>query len=316
MDRSTLRRGVVTRILLLGRDGQLGWELQRSLAPLGEVIALGRAQADLEQPETLRDTIRSNAPDLVVNAAAYTAVDKAESEPDLALLVNGHAVRVLAEEAGKLGALLIHYSTDYVFDGSKSVPYTEDDAPNPISVYGRTKLEGDRAIQASGCRHLIFRTSWVYAARGGNFVKTILRLAGERDELRVVADQIGAPTAAELLADATALCVGFVTHFPERFGDTNGIYNLVASGETSWHSYARFVVDNAARLGLPLKLAAGSIRPIATSEYPLPAARPLNSRLATGKLNKVFGIELPHWQIHLERVIAELVACRQGTGGR
>ena len=311
MDRSTLRRGVVTRILLLGRNGQLGWELQRSLAPLGEVIALNRAQADLEKPATLRDTIRSNAPDLVVNAAAYTAVDKAESEPDLALLVNGHAVRVLAEEAGKLGALLVHYSTDYVFDGSKSGPYTEDDAPNPLSVYGRTKLEGERAIRASGCRHLIFRTSWVYAARGGNFVKTILRLAGERDELRVVADQIGAPTSAELLADVTALCAGFVTHFPERFARVAGTYNLVASGETSWHNYAQFVVENAARLGLPLKLASGSIRPIATSEYPLPAQRPLNSRLATDKLRRVFGIELPHWQIHLERVIAELVAAQK-----
>lgn len=297
----------MSRILLLGRDGQLGWELQRSLAPLGEVIALNRAQADLEKPATLSDTIRSNAPDLIVNAAAYTAVDKAESEPDLALLVNGHAVRVLAEEAGKLGALLVHYSTDYVFDGSKSGPYTEDDAPNPLSVYGRTKLDGERAIQASGCRHLIFRTSWVYAARGGNFVKTILRLAGERDELRVVADQIGAPTSAELLADVTALCAGFVTHFPERFAGAEGTYNLVSAGEISWHNYAQFVVENAARLGLPLKLASGSIRQIATSEYPLPAARPLNSRLATDKLRRVFGIELPHWQIHLERVIAELV---------
>ncbi|MDP2707324.1 MAG: dTDP-4-dehydrorhamnose reductase, partial [Burkholderiales bacterium] len=285
----------MTRILLLGRNGQLGWELQRSLAPLGEVIALSRAQADLEKPETLRGIIRSNAPDLIVNAAAYTAVDKAESEPDLALLVNGHAVRVLAEEAGKLGALLVHYSTDYVFDGSKSSPYTEDDAPNPLSVYGRTKLDGERAIRASGCRHLIFRTSWVYAARGSNFVKTILRLAGERDELRVVADQIGAPTSAELLADATALCAGFVTHFPERFAGVAGTYNLVASGETSWHNYARFVVENAARLGLSLKLAPGAIRPIATSEYSLPAARPLNSRLATGKLKRVFDIELPHW---------------------
>lgn len=298
----------MTRILLLGRDGQLGWELQRSLAPLGKLIALSRAQADLEKPATLRDTIRSNAPDLIVNAAAYTAVDKAESEPDLALLVNGHAVQVLAEEAGKLGALLVHYSTDYVFDGSKSGPYTEDDAPNPLGVYGRTKLDGERAIRASGCRHLIFRTSWVYAARGGNFVKTILRLAGERDELRVVADQIGAPTSAELLADVTALCAGFITHFPERFAGVAGTYNLVASGETSWHNYAQFVVENAARLGRPLKLAPEAIRQIATSEYPLPAARPLNSRLATDKLKRVFGIELPHWKIHLERVIDELVS--------
>jgi len=306
----------MTRILLLGRDGQVGWELQRSLAPLGTVIAPGLDELVFEQFDVLKAVVRKHAPHLIVNAAAYTAVDKAESEPDAAATVNSQAVGVLAEEAKKLGALLIHYSTDYVFDGSKPGPYTEDDAPNPISVYGRTKLEGDRAIQASGCRHLIFRTSWVYAARGGNFAKTILRLAGERDELKIVADQVGAPTSAELIADVTALCVGLVTHCPERFAATDGIYNLVASGETSWHDYAKFVVESATRLGLPLKLASGSIRPIATREYPLPAARPLNSRLATGKLNRVFGIELPHWQIHLERVIAELVACRQGTGGR
>jgi len=297
----------MTRILLLGRDGQVGWELQRSLAPLGVVIALSRAEADLEKTETLGDIIRKNAPDLIVNAAAYTAVDKAASEPDLAATVNSRAVYVLAEEAKKLGALLVHYSTDYVFDGSKPGSYTEDDAPNPISVYGRTKLEGDRAIQASGCRHLIFRTSWVYAARGGNFVKTILRLARERDELKIVADQVGAPTSAELIADVTALCVGYVTHCPERFAGTDGIYNLVASGETSWHNYAQFVVENAARLGLLLKLAPGSIRPIATSEYPLPAKRPANSRLATAKLNRVFGIEFPHWHIHLKRLLEELV---------
>ena len=301
----------MTRILLLGRDGQVGWELQRSLAPLGAVIAPSLDELQFEQFDTLRAVVRKNVPHLIVNAAAYTAVDKAESEPDLAMIVNGHAVRVLAEEAKKLGALLVHYSTDYVFDGSKPGSYTEDDAPNPISVYGRTKLEGDRAIQASGCRHLIFRTSWVYAARGGNFAKTILRLAAERDELKIVADQIGAPTSAELIADVTALCVGYITHCPQRFVDTDGIYNLVASGETSWHNYAQFAVENATRLGLPLKLSSGSIRPITTSEYPLPAQRPANSRLATGKLNRVFGIELPHWQIHLKRLLEELVPGQQ-----
>ena len=301
----------MTRILLLGRDGQVGWELQRSLAPLGAVIAPSLDELQFEQFDTLRAVVRKNVPHLIVNAAAYTAVDKAESEPELAMIVNGHAVRVLAEEAKKLGALLVHYSTDYVFDGSKPGSYTEDDAPNPISVYGRTKLEGDRAIQASGCRHLIFRTSWVYAARGGNFAKTILRLAAERDELKIVADQIGAPTSAELIADVTALCVGYITHCPQRFVDTDGIYNLVASGETSWHNYAQFAVENATRLGLPLKLSSGSIRPITTSEYPLPAQRPANSRLATGKLNRVFGIELPHWQIHLKRLLEELVPGQQ-----
>jgi len=298
----------MTRILLLGRDGQVGWELQRSLAPLGTVIAPGLDELQFEQIDTLRAVVRNNAPQLIVNAAAYTAVDKAESEPEVAAIVNSHAVRVLAEEAAKLGALLVHYSTDYVFDGGKVGAYTEDDAPSPISAYGRTKLEGDRAIQASGCRHLIFRTSWVYAARGGNFAKTILRLARERNELKIVADQIGAPTSAELIADVTALCVGYVTHCPERFAGADGIYNLVASGETSWHNYAQFVVERAACLGLPLKLAPDSIRPIATSEYPLPARRPANSRLATDKLTRVFGIELPHWQIHLGRVIEELVA--------
>lgn len=301
----------MTRILLLGRDGQVGWELQRSLAPLGAVIAPSLDELQFEQFDTLRAVVRKNVPHLIVNAAAYTAVDEAESEPELAMIVNGHAVRVLAEEAKKLGALLVHYSTDYVFDGSKPGSYTEDDAPNPISVYGRTKLEGDRAIQASGCRHLIFRTSWVYAARGGNFAKTILRLAAERDELKIVADQIGAPTSAELIADVTALCVGYITHCPQRFVDTDGIYNLVASGETSWHNYAQFAVENATRLGLPLKLSSGSIRPITTSEYPLPAQRPANSRLATGKLNRVFGIELPHWQIHLKRLLEELVPGQQ-----
>ena len=301
----------MTRIMLLGGSGQVGWELQRSLAPLGAVIALRRAEADLEKPETLRDAIRGNAPDLIVNAAAYTSVDKAESEPDRAMTVNGHAVRVLADEAAKLGALLIHYSTDYVFDGSKAGSYTEDDVPNPTSVYGRTKLAGDRAIRASGCKHLIFRTSWVYAARGGNFAKTILRLARERDELKIVADQIGAPTAAELIADVTALCVGYIRHCPERFANADGIYNLVASGETSWHNYAQFVVENAVRLGLPLKLGTESIRPITTREFPLPAQRPANSRLATNKLTRVFGIELPRWQTHLERVIEELVTGQQ-----
>jgi len=308
----TAHLGSRLKILLLGRDGQVGWELQRSLAQLGAVIALSRADADLEKSETLREIIRQHAPHLIVNAAAYTAVDKAESEPELAMIVNCHAVQVLAEEAQKLSALLIHYSTDYVFDGRKAVPYTEDDAPNPLGVYGRTKLDGECAIQATGCKYLIFRTSWVYAARGGNFAKTILRLAQERDKLNVVVDQVGAPTSAELIADVTALCVGSIMHCPERFAHADGIYHLVASGETSWHNYARFVVDNAAQLGLPLKLTSDSIRSITTSEYPLPAKRPANSRLATAKLSRVFGIEPPHWHTHLKRVLEELVLGEKG----
>lgn len=294
------------RILLLGRDGQVGWELQRSLAPVGAVLALGRAEADLEQLDALGGIVRREAPDLIVNAAAYTAVDKAESEPDLAMTVNAHAVGVLAEEARKIGAVLVHYSTDYVFDGSKPVSYTEEDRPNPLSVYGRTKLEGEHAIQATGCKHLIFRTSWVYAARGRNFVKTILRLAQDRDELKVVADQFGAPTSAELIADTTALCVNTIMQRLERFAEVEGIYHLVASGDTSWHDYAKSIVETATQLGWPLKLVSNSIYPIATSEYPLPAKRPSNSRLATTKLSRVFGIEPPLWHIHLKRVLEEL----------
>ena len=301
----------MTRILLFGCDGQVGWELQRSLAPLGALIAPGRAEADLRRPDTLRDIVRRALPRLIVNAATYTAVDKAESEPDLAMTVNGDAVGALAEEAGRLGALLVHYSTDYVFDGGKAGPYVEDDAPNPLSVYGRSKLAGERAIQANGGRHLIFRTSWVYAARGGNFARTILRLAQERDEIKVVADQFGAPTSAEFIADATALCVSAIMHCPERFADAGGIYHLVAAGETSWCEYARFVVQTATHLGWPLKLAPGAIHAIATSEYPLPAKRPANSRLATTKLSRVFGIEPPHWHTQLKRVIDELSTVRK-----
>jgi dTDP-4-dehydrorhamnose reductase len=296
------------KILLLGRDGQVGSELVRALAPLGPVTALGRAGADLSRLDMLKRVVGEEAPDVIINAAAYTAVDKAESEPDLAMAVNNHAVGILAGEAKKLGALFVHYSTDYVFDGSKAAPYTEDDPPNPLSVYGRTKLAGERAIQATDCRHLIFRTSWVYAARGGNFPKTILRLAQERNEMKVVADQVGAPTAAAFIADTTALCVRAITQSPERSAGMEGVYNLIAAGETSWHAYARFVVETAAQLGWPLKLTPDAIRPIATSEYPLPAKRPANSRLATGKLSRVFGIEPPHWHIHLKRVLEELEA--------
>lgn len=298
----------MTRILLLGRDGQVGWELQRSLAPLGGVIALGHAEADFEKPNTLRAVIQGEAPDLIVNAAAYNAVDKAETDSERAMAVNCHAVGVLAEEAKKLGAILIHYSTDYVFDGSKPEPYTEEDAPNPINLYGRTKVDGERAIHATGCRHLIFRTSWVYAVRGTNFAKTILRLASERDEIGVIADQFGVPTSAELIADVTAQCVNLITHCPERFGHLDGIYHLVAASEASWHDYARFVVAEATKLGLPLRLVPDAIRAIPTSEYPLPAKRPANARLATAKLCRALRIEMPHWQIHLKRFLAEFVA--------
>lgn len=299
-----------TKILVFGRSGQVGWELCRSLVPLGNVIALDTPEVDFRHPDTLRSLLIRESPDLIVNAAAYTAVDKAESEPDLAMTVNCTAVGALAEEARKLGALLVHYSTDYIFDGAKIGPYIENDEPNPLSVYGRTKLAGERAIQAADCRHLVFRTSWVYAARGGNFAKTILRLASERDELKVVADQVGAPASAELIADVTALCISAIRRCPERFADAGGIYHLVPSGETSWHAYAKFVVETARQLGWPLKLASGAIHPIATSEYPLPAKRPASSRLDTSKLRTAFGIELPRWQTQVARLLEELCVRR------
>ncbi|MEK8045661.1 dTDP-4-dehydrorhamnose reductase [Ideonella margarita] len=288
------------KILLLGLNGQVGWELQRALAPLGELHALDRQQGgDLAQTEALAALVRKLAPNVIVNAAAHTAVDRAESEPDLARTLNATAPGVLADEAARLGALLVHYSTDYVFDGSGTEPRTEDAATKPLSVYGRTKLEGEELIRASGCRHMIFRTSWVYGARGGNFAKTMLRLAAERDALNVIADQIGAPTGADLIADVTAHAV--------RAPQT-GTYHLVAGGETSWHGYASLVIEWARAKGVPLKVAADAVKAIPTSAYPTPAQRPLNSRLSTSKLEQAFGLQLPHWQPGVLRMLAEVVA--------
>lgn len=296
------------KILLLGKNGQLGWELQRALAPLGEVIALDRQGSeglvgDLANLQGLANTIRKLEPDFIVNAAAYTAVDKAESEPELARTINALAPGVLAQEAQRCGAWLIHYSTDYVFDGSGNNPWVETDVTAPLSVYGATKLAGEQAIQSSGCRHLIFRTSWVYGARGGNFAKTMLRLAQERESLSVIDDQIGAPTGAELLADVTAHAVCTVNSQPELAG----LYHLAASGETSWHGYASFVIDFARRAGLELKIAPNGIAPVPTTAYPLPARRPLNSRLDTRKLCDSFGLNLPHWQAGVERMLNEIL---------
>lgn len=292
-------------ILLLGKNGQVGWELQRSLAPLGRVIAPGLAQCDLADAEQLRSTVRAAKPALIVNAAAYTAVDKAEGDQNLARAVNGLAPGILAEEAKKLGAWLVHYSTDYVFDGTKPEPYTELDLPAPLSVYGSTKLEGERAIRQSGCLHLILRTSWVFAARGGNFAKTILRLARERDSLKIVNDQFGAPTSAELLADITALCV----HDVMKPGGAarQGLYHVAAAGRTSWHGYARFVLEQAAQLGCELKCAPDNIEPIPTDGYPLPARRPANSMLDTAKLRHGFGLCMPDWTYHAERMLSEIL---------
>jgi len=294
------------KILLLGPNGQVGWELQRALAPLGELIGLDRHSqglpADLSQPEALAATVRSVRPDVIVNAAAHTAVDKAESEPALAQAINADAPGVLAREAAALGATLLHFSTDYVFDGSGHTPRDEDAATAPLSVYGRSKLEGERQIQASGCRHLILRTSWVYAARGGNFAKTMLRLAAEREALNVIDDQIGAPTGAELLADVSAQALRALQQRPELAG----LYHCVAGGEVSWHGYARHVIEWARAQGRPIKAAPEAIRPIPTSQYPTPAQRPLNSRLDTRRLQTAFGLVLPHWQTGVDRMLAEL----------
>jgi dTDP-4-dehydrorhamnose reductase len=295
------------RILLLGRNGQVGWELQRSLAPLGEVVALGRDSTDLcgdlAQPEALAATVRALAPDVIVNAAAHTAVDKAESEPERAHLLNAEAVGVLAREAEALGAWLVHYSTDYVFDGSGAAPWTEDSPTGPLSVYGRSKLAGERLLQQHCPRHLIFRTSWVYGARGQNFAKTMLRLAAERDRLTVVDDQFGAPTGAELLADVTALALRSVLAPGGKA--MAGLYHLAAAGETSWHGYARFVVDFAQQRGLVLKATGEAVQAVPSSAFKVVAPRPANSRLDTRKLQAAFGLTLPHWQHGVARMLTE-----------
>lgn len=292
-------------ILLLGANGQVGWELQRALAPLGPVTAWDRQRADFNQLERLDDSIMSLRPRVIVNAAAYTAVDQAERDAAQAQRINADAVAVLAGAAQKLGAWLVHYSTDYVFDGSQEQPYAEQDIPRPLNVYGRTKHAGEQAIQTSGCRYLILRTSWVYALRGSNFIKTMLRLAAERDTLHVVADQLGAPTSAELIADTTALVLQRLRHDPELATGCDGIYHLVASGHTSWHEYAQFIIRRAAELGLPLKLTPERILPIGSDEYPTPASRPANSRLYNQKIQKTFGLQLSEWHVHVERLLQE-----------
>ena len=294
-------------ILLLGKNGQLGWELQRSLAPLGELVALDRHSqnlcGDLTNLQGLAQMVQALRPDLIVNAAAHTAVDKAESEPELARAINALAAGVLAQEANRIGAWLIHYSTDYVFDGSGNRPWNETDTPAPLSVYGQTKLEGERLIQAAGAKHLIFRTSWVYAARGGNFAKTMLRLAQERERLTVIDDQWGAPTGAELLADVTAHAIRHVLQRPQDAG----IYHLAANGETTWNGYAKHVLDQAALAQPAIKLVAKEVAAVLTSAFPTPARRPHNSRLDTGKLQATFGLRLPPWEQGVDRMLAEIL---------
>ncbi len=294
------------KILLLGKNGQVGWELQRSLAPLGEVIALDRNSTlcgDLSKLDALAEAVRSIKPGIIVNAAAHTAVDKAESEPELARTLNALAPAVLAVEAKRINAWLIHYSTDYVFDGSGDTPWLETDATAPLSVYGVTKLEGEQLIQQSGCKHLIFRTSWVYGARGGNFAKTMLRLAQERDSLNVINDQIGAPTGADLLADVTAHAI----RAAQQHADISGLYHLVAGGETSWHGYASFVIELARRAEIQIKVAPEAIKPVPTSAFPTPAKRPHNSRMDTTKLQQTFDLHLPDWQQGVVRMLSEVL---------
>ncbi len=294
------------KILLFGKNGQVGWELQRSLAPLGELIALDRhlvdgLSGDLADLDALRATIRKVNPDVIVNAAAYTAVDKAESETELADRVNGQASRVMAEEAAVMGALLVHYSTDYVFSGEGQKSWQETDPVAPVNHYGASKLAGEQAIIASGCKHLIFRTSWVYGARGNNFAKTMLRLAKDRETLNVIADQIGAPTGADLIADVTALTIQKVLQSYELVG----LYHLAAAGEVSWCGYANHVIGFAKANGE--ELAVATINPIETTAYPTPAHRPLNSRLNTQKLRDNFSLHLPEWQSGVTRMLREVL---------
>jgi len=297
------------KILLLGKNGQVGWELQRSLAPLGEVLALDRHSTtycgDLSKPELLAQTVLTYKPDFIVNAAAHTAVDKAESEPELAKVLNTDAPAALAKAAAQVGAWLVHYSTDYVFDGSGSHARQEGEGTGPLSVYGQTKRDGEKAIVASGCKHLIFRTSWVYATRGGNFAKTMLRLAQERDKLTVIDDQHGAPTGADLIADVTAHAIRRVLNTQNI--SFSGVYHLVASGETTWHDYALHVIGKAKTMHPELTWKATEVTPVPTSVFPTPATRPLNSRLCTAKLEQAFGLVLPPWQQGVDRMLEEIL---------
>lgn len=293
------------KILVFGKCGQVGWELCRSLQPLGQVVAMGREDADFSKPESLREIVRAVQPDVIVNAAAYTAVDKAEQEEDLALLINAESPKVLAEEALKINALLVHYSTDYVFDGTSVTPYTETDVAGPVNVYGRTKLAGELSTQLSGCDYLIFRTSWVYASRGNNFLLTMLRLVKERDEISVIADQHGAPTSARLIAEVTLVCASVALKERRAGVFSSGIYHLTASGSTSWHGFAKEIISIAShKYSDQIKLT--SLKAITTSEYGALAARPENSRLDLNKLKRVYDINMPDWKESLELCIEEI----------
>lgn len=304
------------RIVLLGKNGQVGWELQRSLSLLGTVLALGSDTTEVDgqpvcgdflQPERVAQTVRTLRPDVIVNAAAYTAVDKAQSEPEAARCINATTPALLAQEAQQLGAWLLHYSTDYVFDGSGSTPWQETDATAPLNVYGHSKCEGEQALARSGCHHIILRTSWVYGARGGNFAKTMLRLAQERETLQVINDQVGAPTGADLLADASAHILARVYHDPQA-ASLSGIYHCSAAGHTTWFDYAQHVLATAQQLQPERPRKATQVLPVPTSAFPTPAQRPHNSRLDSGKLEAVFGLHMPHWQTGVNRMLAEYLS--------
>lgn len=298
-------------ILLLGKDGQLGWQLQRSLAPHGQLVACGRAECDLSDLERIRSVVREIQPSVIVNATAYTAVDKAEAEPALAYRVNAEAPGVLAEEAAALGALLVHYSTDYVYDGNKSGLYLETDPTSPQSVYGHSKLAGEDAIRAVGGKSLIFRTSWVFGARGGNFVKTILRLGREKEQLSVVADQIGSPTPAAMIATVSGVVLAMLRCGQLLEKGENRLYHLAAARPVSWCEFARTIIDLAERTpGFDLRLKSAAIQAIATAQYPTPARRPANSRLDCRRLEADFGLQMPDWQPYLERML-QLLALKQ-----
>ncbi len=293
--------------LIFGANGQVGWELQRALAPMGQVLALFRQDVDVSDVQSVRKAIRETQPTVVVNAAAYTSVDKAESDANMAWRVNAEAVSAMSEEVRSIGGWLVHYSTDYVFDGSKDGAYVETDLTSPLSIYGKTKLEGEEMVRTSGCRHLIFRTSWVYASRGGNFAKTMLRLAQDKDELKVVADQVGVPTSAELITDVTALILYLLRYDSPLAQECSGTYNLVAAGETNWQEYASFVLEKAMQHGIKLKVTPDKVQAITTEEYLTPARRPLNSRLDTQKLCDTFGLVMPDWKVHVARMIDEVI---------
>lgn len=296
------------KILLTGKNGQVGWELQRTLAPLGTIVAVGHREMDLADPDSIRKVIGQVGPDLIVNAAAYTAVDKAESEPDLAMVINGVAPGIMAEEAKRLNAAMVHYSTDYVFDGTKTGPYTEGDTPNPLNVYGRTKLAGERAVQAAGVPHLILRTSWVYGARGKNFLLTMLKLARERSELKIVDDQIGAPTwgrmLAEVMSQILAQHLSPLCRQSASIKDVSGVYHVVSEGSTSWCGFARKIFEEASR---EASFALPKLIPIPATDYPLPAVRPRNSTMSNVKLGQTFGLAIPSWEKSLALCLQEMI---------